>query len=70
MLLVCSVSQAKEFTFKYKLNDTSLEVKQNSDDRNEAFERASKQCFDFYKNKKAYSKEYWLDVIDICVNPR
>lgn len=71
LLLIGSVTEAKEFNFKYVLRNDILEYKTKADTWEEAFKRGADFCFDFFVKKRTKINENEaLDIIDTCVNPR
>lgn len=60
----------KEYTFKYKLADQSLEIKRSAASYEDAYEQAAQQCFNYFKGSSRVSEERGLDIIDVCANPR
>ncbi len=74
LLMLPSISFAKEFHFTYRLingrAEQKLEYKTSSDSWEEAFERGSQFCFDFFANRVSnLTEEKGLDITDTCVNP-
>ncbi len=69
-VLLCSTVQAKDFTFKYKLGANTLEIKVKKETWEEAFTISADKCFKHFIVQKPMSKDYGLDVIDTCANPR
>lgn len=68
--LVGSLAEAAEHTFKYKMGNDTLEIKIANMDYDEAFEKAAKQCYKYFKNGEKLTEERGLDIIDVCANPR
>jgi len=60
----------KEYTFKFRMAGQSLELKQNAVSYEDAYEKAAKQCFAFFKGPGKVSENRGLDIIDVCANPR
>lgn len=60
----------KEYTFKYKLSGTTLEIKRTAPSYEDAYEQAAQQCFNYFKNGQRVSESRGLDIIDVCANPR
>lgn len=60
----------KEYSFKFRMAGQSLELKQGGGSYEEAYERAAKQCFSFFKGPGKVSESRGLDIIDVCANPR
>lgn len=63
---------AKTYTFKFKYDGETLEIRRPAGSYEEAFEKAADACFKHYKMQKGgrLSEEQGLDVIDTCANPR
>jgi hypothetical protein len=67
---VSTNSAEKVYSFKYRLKGEVYEISQSSGTYEEAFERASKDCFRHFKNGQRLSEDQGLDIIDVCANPR
>ena len=61
---------SKEYSFKYKMQGQTFELKQSAGSYEEAYERAAQQCFSFFKGSGKVSESRGLDIIDVCANPR
>lgn len=73
VLIVCSfasLSWAKAYVFTYKMNGETFEYKQESDSKDEAYEKAAKSCYNHFKAGKKLSESKGLDIIDVCANPK
>lgn len=60
----------KEYTFKFKLDQQSFEVKKAAPSYEDAFDFAAQQCFRHFKGEGRVSENRGLDIIDVCANPR
>ena len=70
ILTICSVSTALEsYKFSYK-TDSKLVIVVSAETYEDAFKRASKQCFKTLTKGIYPSEEKGLEYIDICANPR
>lgn len=60
------------FTYYYKHKQEALTIEVPQKDFNEGLSEAAKKCMDFYTKGQGPSvgEEKWLDLIDVCVNPR
>lgn len=63
-------TEPQEFRFKFNFKGQSYEVRQKSQSYEDAFEKAAKACFSYYKAGQKLNEEKGLDIIDICANPR
>ena len=71
ILMMPMLASAKDFTFKYKLEMNTLEIKVKADSWEEALNKTAPQCYRHFMDLKSkFSVEYGLDVIDVCANPR
>lgn len=71
-LFLSSVAKADEqqFTFKYKLDGQTLEIKKKDDSWAKAFEFSAKECYKYFKDNRPLTEEKGIDIIDVCANPR
>lgn len=73
-LLLCSTAQAEEFTFTYHFPyGTQLNKfvhKQQGNDWEEAYKKASYKCLDHYLKIVRLNEETKYDIVDTCANPR
>jgi hypothetical protein len=60
----------QEYRFKFNLRGEIFHSQQNSNSYEQAFERAAKACFNYYKAGQKLSEDKGLDIIDTCANPR
>lgn len=70
LVLLCSTAQAKEFKFTYLFRRDKLQYKTDADTWEQAFERGSQFCFDFYAKREPLTEDRGLEIIDACANPR
>lgn len=67
-----TVAQEGDIVFKYSYQGKPLKLTLRGLDWSEALKKASFKCMDYYTDGKMASvgEEIYLDLIDICVNPR
>lgn len=70
ILLLCSLAQAKEFTFKYQYKDKKFYIKVDDQNKDKAFRKAANFCFITLTAGTYPGEEKGLDMIDTCANPR
>lgn len=63
-------AQAITFTYNYQGDSLTLELPNKSWE--EGFKVATNKCMDYYSKGQgaAVGEEKWLDLIDVCVNPK
>lgn len=62
----------QSFTFKYRYQGETLEVRRQAPAWEVAFEQAAQTCFEHYKRHHGtrLTEDQGLDIIDVCANPR
>jgi hypothetical protein len=71
ILLLSTIALAdQEFTFKYKLEGETLEVKKTAPSWEEAFSFSAQKCYEFFKKNRQFTEQSRLDIIDVCANPK
>jgi len=60
----------KAYSFKYRVDEKTLEYSEKASTYEEALEKVSQKCFNDLKGKARVNMNRGLDIIDICVNPR
>jgi hypothetical protein len=60
----------KDYVFKFKMADQTLELKEQAISYEDAYEKAAKQCFQYFKGTAKVSENVGLSIIDVCANPR
>ncbi|MFP5519761.1 MAG: hypothetical protein ACLGGX_07650 [Bdellovibrionia bacterium] len=60
----------KEYSFKFRLQQETLEIRKKAASYEDAFETAAQECFNHFKNGEKLSEDRGLDIIDVCANPR
>lgn len=60
----------KEYLFKFKMAGQILELKHEGQSYEDAYEKAAKECFHYFKGNGKVSENRGLDIIDVCANPR
>lgn len=69
-ILFPAILNAREFTFNYTFRQESIKISIESNNWNKAYELAATKCVDFFVGNKKVSENYFMDVMDVCVNPR
>lgn len=70
MMLVPSVSFAKEYKFKWIDGRNMLQYKTEANDWYTAFDKASDFCFKFFADRElTFNKARLEEVVDVCANP-
>lgn len=70
IILFPTLSYAREFAFSYTFKQESIKINIESNNWNKAYELAATKCVDFFVGDKKVSENYFMDVLDVCVNPR
>ena len=60
----------KAYTYKYKMNNATLEIKREAASYEDGLRGAAKECFNHYKSQQKLTYDRGMDIIDICANPR
>lgn len=70
MITLSQSSYATTYHFLYQKQPLKLEMPNH--DFIEGLKEAAKKCMDFYTKGQGpkVGEEMWLDLIDVCVNPR
>jgi hypothetical protein len=63
-------SEPKGNTFEYVYNKERFILKIDEENKEIAFKKAAKQCFQYFTKGVYPGEENGLDIIDACANPR
>lgn len=68
-VLLCSTANAEEFTFNFRFEKETFQVKAKGSDRNEASGIAAKKCFQHFTRGTYPGEVKGMKIIDTCANP-
>ena len=69
-LLIPVNAEAKNYTFHYNTKDELKITITDAYDKDDAFKKAARLCFQILTKGKYPGNEIGLDIIDICANPK